>query len=379
MLPGSVIVKHLNRVQSALSLGIAEHVQGDTLADVRAGANAVDGLLHLPIPPVASLDGVGCRRKQRIVQEGQGLFQRGREQLLERLAEPLEAADSLTEPGQFCQGRVGSAATVEQAVNLVHDLPQGSNFRLAPRDPLERLAFSRRQVVLDEQVAVVEEIGDLGLDAFLAGCQFAVCRRWPAPADLGQRGLQLPTNLGHRLQDGLVEFGDHVELADLVRDRTKDLSDGFGIQRRPIRGDAFEAQVAGLQGLMEPREELRDVFFGWIMVQNLVDQTREPMVVHDRQNAVRAVVEFVGRNVAREVGQDAIEVVFRDAVSGSFPPPLPPSSGQWRMGRIRGDLATSARMRIDRASHPRPPAAPPKRRPGGCSDCWDLPGPTGRR
>ena len=102
-------------------------------------------------------------------------------------------------------------------------------------------------------------------------------------------------------------------------------------------------------------------------------------VVHDRQDAVGSVVQFVGGDVAREVGQDAIEVIFRHTVSRSFSPPLPPSSGQWRMGRIRGGRATSARTPTDTAGRPRPPTAPPRRRRGECSGCWRGPGPTGRR
>ena len=73
------IMKRPSSLQPALSLGIPEHVHRDALTYVRPGADAVNGLLHFPVSAVASLHGVGGRRQQRIIQEGQRLFQRGRE------------------------------------------------------------------------------------------------------------------------------------------------------------------------------------------------------------------------------------------------------------------------------------------------------------
>jgi len=41
-----------------------------------------------------------------------------------------------------------------------------------------------------------------------------------------QRDPHVSVNLGHGLEDGLVQSGQDVELADLVRNRAKDLSNG---------------------------------------------------------------------------------------------------------------------------------------------------------
>src|SRR4030042_1830249 len=116
MSPSPCIVERVSRLQSALGLCVAEHVYRDALADMLAGANAIDRLFHLAVPTVAAFDGVGGGRQQGIVQEGQRLFQRGREELLERPPEGLEATDTLAELGQFGQGRLGSATAVEQTV-----------------------------------------------------------------------------------------------------------------------------------------------------------------------------------------------------------------------------------------------------------------------
>ncbi len=233
-------MKRAGRLQSALRMGVAEHVRRDTLMDVRDGTDTVDRLLHLAMSAVASFDGVGGGRQQGVVQEGQRFFQRGREEFFERLADGLEASDTPAEFGQLGPGGVGSAAAVEQGVNRVYDSSQDSQVRLPPRDALQRFSLRRSQVVLDEQMAVVEQIGDLGFEAFLAGRQFAVGRRRPAAAEFGQRGLQLSPHLCHGLQDGLVDVGDDVELADLVRNRSKDVGDGRGIQGRAIGRDAFD-------------------------------------------------------------------------------------------------------------------------------------------
>jgi len=67
-------MKRLSGLGSALTLGVAEHVQGDSLADVQAGSDAIDRLLHLSMTAIATFDGVGGRRQQGIIQKGQRLL-----------------------------------------------------------------------------------------------------------------------------------------------------------------------------------------------------------------------------------------------------------------------------------------------------------------
>jgi len=82
-------MKHLRRLRSALRLGLAEHIQRDSLVDMRVRPDAINGFLHLAVAAVAPFDRVGGRRQQRVVQERQGFFQVGREQFLERLAQAV--------------------------------------------------------------------------------------------------------------------------------------------------------------------------------------------------------------------------------------------------------------------------------------------------
>jgi len=50
----------------------------------------------------------------------------------------------------------------------------------------------------------------------------------------------------------------------------------------------------------------------------------EAVVVDDRQDAVRPVVELGGGDVAGEVGQDAVQILIRDALGRSFFPRFHP-------------------------------------------------------
>jgi len=214
-----------SRLQPALGLGFAEHVHRNALADVQLGSDAVDRLLHFAVAPVAAFDGVGCRRKQRIIEERQGLAHVRRKQLLQRSSQRLEPGDPLSQPGQFGQSGIRSAPAVEEAIDLVHDFPQISKGWQAAGDPPQGLAFGGGQVVLDKKMTVLEQVGDFLFEAFLAGGQLTVGRRRPAPAEFRQRRFELAADLGHGLEDVFVQFGDHVELADLMR----------GPDRRPWR------------------------------------------------------------------------------------------------------------------------------------------------
>jgi len=302
MLSGPRKMKRVSCLDSAFGLSVAEHVGGDPLADVRGGSDAVDHLLHLAVAPVAALDRVGGGRQQRIIQERQGFFEVGRKQFVQRLAETLEAGHAPSEPGQFGQGGVGPAAAVKEAIRLVYNLAQDSQGRQAAGDPPQVLLLGGRQVMLNQQVAMLKQVGDLLFDAFLPGGQSAVGPRGPTPAELGQLCLQSPTDLGDGLENGFREFRQDVELADLMLDRTEHLDDGLRIQRRAVGRDAPKGQPSGGQGLLESCEKPEDVFFGRVVIEDLVKEPLEVVVIDDRKDAVRPVVQLVGGDVAGEVG-----------------------------------------------------------------------------
>ena len=62
----------------------------------------------------------------------------------------------------------------------------------------------------------------------------------------------------------------------------------------------------------EGTEEPLDVGMVWIVVQHFIDQAAKGVVVHDREDTERPVVQLVGRDEAREVRQRPVEVVGID-------------------------------------------------------------------
>ena len=109
-----------------------------------------------------------------------------------------------------------------------------------------------------------------------------------------------------------------------MRHLTEDRGDRLGIQRRAVGRDPLEGQSARLQGGMEAAEERLDVLVGRVVVEDLVDEPLEGAVVDDREDAERAVIQLVGGDIAREVGQGPVEIVGVDPSRRLFPPGLDP-------------------------------------------------------
>lgn len=55
----SDVVEGFKSFSSVLLLGIAEHVQGDTVVDILLRANPINCLLHFAVAAVAALHGIG--------------------------------------------------------------------------------------------------------------------------------------------------------------------------------------------------------------------------------------------------------------------------------------------------------------------------------
>lgn len=70
---------------------------------------------------ISAFDGVGGGRQQVIVQKGQRLLECRTEELLERFAESGESAYPLPKFGELGQSGFSPAASVEEAVHLIHD------------------------------------------------------------------------------------------------------------------------------------------------------------------------------------------------------------------------------------------------------------------
>ena len=341
--------------------------------DVLLGADAIDRLLHLAVTTVAPFHGVGGGRKQFVVEKRQRLVQVGRAKLVQDLADLLETANALAQLGQLRQGGVGAAATIEQAVDFLHDRRASVRNCGKPRViVLQRPPFGRRQIVLDEQIDDAQRDPQFSV---AAACRWRTARlaaavdgrpRLPRRLSRGQ----LFADLGHRPQDRLGQFLDDVEFADLVGDVAEHRPQRLGIQGRAIGGDAPQRQAAQPQRHPEAPEEGRDVRVIGIVIEHLVEEPFEGAVVHDGQDAKRPIVQLVGRDVPREVSQAPVEIGRPHLPGRLFSPRPPPSSGWWRRGQTRGDRATDANWRLDRASRPPRRVARPRKRRDGCSGLW---------
>src|SRR5712691_7318547 len=118
---------------------------------------------------------------------------------------------------------------------------------------------------------------------------------------------------------------------------------------------------------------------GGIVVSDVIEETLGTAIIDHGKNAERAIIEFIGSHVARESRQGPVKEVGVQARLGLFSPPPRPSSGWWQRARRPDGLATGANSLGDRASRPRPRAAPPDQSRGGYSDCPVAPAQRGRR
>ena len=158
-------------------------------------------------------------------------------------------------------------------------------------------------------------------------CRRAAVRWWPAARQGGQPGRQLLANPGHGVQNRVGQFLDDVELADLVGNGTEDQGNGLRVKRPTIGCDPPQCQAADIQLFLELGQESGDVHGRGRVVQHTIAQTAEVAVVHKTQHAERAVVQFIGGDVAAEADQGVIQVPLLDELFAFFPPPPRPSSG----------------------------------------------------
>ena len=115
-------MKGPGRLALGLQMHVALHVHGDPLTDVLAGAYTVDALLHLSMATVGAFHGIGRSREQGIIEEGQGLFERRREEFLERLAQCRESPDTTTQLGEFFQCGIHATSAIEETIDVIDDL-----------------------------------------------------------------------------------------------------------------------------------------------------------------------------------------------------------------------------------------------------------------
>jgi hypothetical protein len=106
-------VESFESVGAALLLGIAEHVQGDTVSDILLRTHPIHGLLHFAVATVAALHGIGGGREQFGVEKRQGLVQVRRLEFAQELPDVFEPPNARTQFGQFRQGGGGPTSPIK--------------------------------------------------------------------------------------------------------------------------------------------------------------------------------------------------------------------------------------------------------------------------
>ena len=148
------------RVAAGRSSPFTEQIQRHPAMNADTCPRPIDALLHFAMPAVAAFHSVGGAGQQFVVQEGQSLLHGWREETLKGFANGLELSHSAAESGQLDQGRFNTASTVEQGVDLIHDLPQGSKLGIAAGHASQAAFLVAVQMMDDEQMTVIEQIAD---------------------------------------------------------------------------------------------------------------------------------------------------------------------------------------------------------------------------
>jgi hypothetical protein len=222
------------------------------------------------MPAVAPLHGIGGGREQGVVEEGQGFLESGAEELLQGLADALEAPNASPKYAQLRHRGGGSAAPVEEPVDLVHDFAERSKFRQASGDPRECSTIGGAEALLHKEMAMVEEVGYPLLETSLLP---RIPHGLGAPGATAFEGWHLTfqplSRFGHSAKHGLGQVGQDVEFADLVGHAGEDRGQRLRIQGRAVGGHPQEAQPSPIQFPLEPNQEALDVPISGVVFQDL--------------------------------------------------------------------------------------------------------------
>lgn len=289
----------------------ALHVQREPLLQMLLGPGAIDAVLRLAEASIRPLHRVARRSEQPVVQEHQRLPRVRALQLVQTLTQLLETPYPTPQSLQLLQGRLGLAAAVEQPVHLLHDLAQRSQLGQPARQLVQAFPLRRAEVMPDEQVPMLEQIGHALLLSGSLPRPALLLFAGPATRLLGEFRCHLLAEFRQRVQDRLGDLLQDVERAKLVRDVGPQLLEYLRVKPRTIGGDAAHLQPASLQLSLEPPQESADIVVSRVVVEDSEGQAVVPAVVHDREDAEGTVIDFVDGQVAGEASQRLVEVAAR--------------------------------------------------------------------
>ncbi len=88
--------------------------------------------------------------------------------------------------------------------------------------------------------------------------------------------------MGHGVQDGPAQVGQHMKLADLVRDGPENGRNRRWIQVRAVGGHGLDRQLPGGQARLKALKKGQYIRLGGIVIKHLIVQPLEDSIVHQR-------------------------------------------------------------------------------------------------
>ena len=109
---------------AAFGLGFTPHIQGQAGTELCLRPYTIDTLLHLAIAPITPLHRMRGGGQQLVIEQREGLFQRGGKEFLQGLPHLREPLEPTPQFGEFAQSGLGPTASIEERLHLVHDGPE---------------------------------------------------------------------------------------------------------------------------------------------------------------------------------------------------------------------------------------------------------------
>ena len=214
----------------------------------------------------------------------------------------------------------------------------------------------------DKEITMLEQLRDAMMDGLSVAIPTPRSRRL-----LGASSRQLRSLFGQPLpqsrqdtQHRPSQFLEDMELTNLVGNRPKYPGNWLGVQWRGIGRDAQDHAAVGRDQSLQATKKPGDIPVSRVVLQHVIEQPALPSSIDGRQDTEGAIVKFVSRQVAREIGQGPIEIVGLSLRSAFFFLRPRPSFGSWRRERRRGDHARGATRRCDRAGRLPPRVGRPR-------------------
>ena len=118
------LMQDLKGLLTPFALGFSPHVECNSCLYLLVSAHTVNTFLHFAITTIASFDRIRGRGQQVVIKKGQGFLQGWRIELLQRLAQMLEPVEALPPFGELIERRLRPAPSIEQGIDLLHELTQ---------------------------------------------------------------------------------------------------------------------------------------------------------------------------------------------------------------------------------------------------------------